>query len=250
MLRVYRPAIDTVLLDVDGTLVDSNDAHAHAWVEALAEAGVTRTFDSVRSLIGMGADQLLPHVSTALAATREPGKTAARREGEIFKQRYLHTIRPMDGARELLLTLKSHGVRCVVATSASNDQVDALLEVAMVGDLIVARATGNDAEQSKPAPDIVHAALLAARSRLVNSVMLGDTRYDIEAAHAAGLPAIALRCGGAPASDLSESAATFDTPHDLAMALQASTLNEIVAGSASRFMNEARAEHGQHNEAG
>ncbi len=244
MLRMYLPLIDTILLDVDGTLVDSNDAHARAWVEALTEAGVAVTFAAVRPLIGMGADQLLPRVSPALSRNREPGKTAARREGEIFKQRYLDSIRPMDGARDLLLALKRHSVRCVIATSASNEQVDSLLKIAGVSDLIDARATANDAEESKPAPDIVHAALLAARARLVNSVMLGDTRYDIEAAHAAGLPAIALRCGGASAEDLAESAATFDTPRDLALALDTQTLREIVADPGSRFMNEARTEYG------
>ncbi len=246
MLRVYRPVIDTILLDVDGTLVDSNDAHAHAWVEALAEIGVARSFASVRSLIGMGADQLLPRLSPALAATREPGKTAARREGEIFKERYLASIRPTDGARDLLLALKRQSVRCVIATSASNDQVDALLKIAEVADLIDARATANDAEQSKPAPDIVHAALLAARSRLVNAVMLGDTRYDIEAAHAAGVPAIALRSGGSPESDLAESAATFDRPLDFAHALETKTLRELVAHAGAKFIDEVPAEHGQH----
>ena len=243
MLRVYRPVIDTILLDVDGTLVDSNDAHAHAWVGALAEIGVAEPFAGVRSLIGMGADRLLPRVSPHLAVTREPGKTAARREGEIFKERYLGSIRPMEGARDLLLALKRQSVRCVIATSAGNEQVDALLKIAGIADLIDARATANDAEQSKPAPDIVHAALLAARSRRVNAVMLGDTRFDIEAAHAAGIPAIALRSGGSPESDLTESAATFDTPLDLAHALETKTLRELVAHAGSRFTDEAPAEH-------
>jgi HAD superfamily hydrolase (TIGR01509 family) len=245
MLHVYRPAIDTILLDVDGTLVDSNDAHAHAWLEALAEIGVIRPFVVVRSLIGMGADQLLPRISPVLSAGREPGKTAARREGEIFKERYLDSIRPMSGARDLLLALKRRGVRCAVATSAGNEQVDALLKVAEVSDLIDARATANDAEQSKPAPDIVHAALLAARSRRANAVLLGDTQYDIQAAHAAGLPAIALRCGGAPEADLAESARTFDSPLDFAQALESQTLRELVADAGPRFLNEVRAEDGE-----
>lgn len=237
VVRAHLSVIDTILIDVDGTLVDSNDAHAHAWVEALAEIGVNKTFASVRPLIGMGADHLLPSVSPDLAVTREPGQTAARREGEIFKDRYLDTIQPMDGARDMLVALKQRHVRCVIATSAGNEQVDALLEIAGVSDLIDARATANDAAESKPAPDIVHAALLAARARLVNSVMLGDTRYDILAAHAAGLPAIALRCGGASETDLAESARMFDTPRDFAAALATHTLTEIVTASRSRLMN-------------
>lgn len=228
MLRVYLAAIDTVLLDVDGTLVDSNDAHAHAWVKALAEAGIRETFCRVRRLIGMGADQLLPQISPELDAAREPGKTAARREGEIFRENYLELVGPMDGARDLLLELKRQKVRCVIATSAKGDQVDVLLEIAGVADLIDARATAEDAERSKPAPDIVRAGLLAARSSLVNAVMLGDTKYDIEAAHAAGLPAIALRCGGSSDAELADAAGIFDTPRDLALALGTHTLREIV----------------------
>ena len=235
MLRVHLPVIDTILLDVDGTLVDSNDSHARAWVEALSEAGAASTFAAVRSLIGMGADQLLPQISADLDAKREPGKSIARRAGEIFKERYLNGTRPTDGARELLVALKHQNVRCVIATSASNEQVNALLKVAGVSDLIDARATADDAAHSKPAPDIVHAALLAARSVLINAVLLGDTKYDIAAAHAAGMPAIALRCGGAPETDLSESAKVFGTPRDFADALETHTLREIVNPSSSRL---------------
>jgi len=108
----------------------------------------------------------------------------------------------MPGGRELLLALRHHGVRCVIATSASDEMVDALLKIAGVSDLIDARATANDAEQSKAAVDIVHAALLAARSRRVNSVMLGDTRYDVQASAAADVSAIALRCGVHPSPTL------------------------------------------------
>ena len=229
MLRVFLPVIDTILLDIDGTLVDSNDAHANAWVGALTESGVDAAFAEVRPLIGMGADQLLPIIDRTLDPAREPGKTAAGRQSEIFKNRYLGAIRPTTGARDLLVALKRQGVRCVIATSASNDQVDALLKVAGVADLIDARATATDAARSKPAADIVHAALLAARSRLINSVMLGDTRYDIEAAHAAGIPAISLRCGGSSAADLAESAVTFDTPLDFAQALKNYSLRDILA---------------------
>jgi HAD superfamily hydrolase (TIGR01509 family) len=229
VLRVFLPPIDTILLDIDGTLVDSNDAHAYAWVEALGKSGIHRTFADVRPLIGMGADQLLPQVDPYLSSLHEPGKTAAQREGEIFKERYLDSLAPMPGARALLEQLKRHDVRCVVATSASNEQLDDLLKLAGVGDLIDARATASDAARSKPSADIVHAALRAARARPSNSVMLGDTKYDIQAAHAAGIPALSLRCGGSSEIDLSDSAATFETPLDFAAALETSSLTEIIA---------------------
>jgi HAD superfamily hydrolase (TIGR01509 family) len=231
VLRVFLPIIDTILLDVDGTLVDSNDAHAAAWVAALTESGARASFPKVRGLQGMGADQLLPALDPRLSHLTEPGRTAARRQGEIFRERFLASVRPTDGARALLLALHAQGVRCVVATSASNAELEPLLRIADVGDLIDARATADDAAESKPAPDIMNAGLIAARARAINAVVLGDTRYDIQAAHAAGMPAIALRCGGAPEADLTESAATFDTPMDLARALETNSLRDIVAGT-------------------
>jgi HAD superfamily hydrolase (TIGR01509 family) len=229
VLRDFLPVIDTILLDIDGTLVDSNDAHAYAWVEALGKSGIHRTFADVRPLIGMGADLLLPQVDPYLSSSLEPGMTAALREGEIFKECYLDSLEPMPGARALLEQLKRQAVRCVIATSARNEQLDDLLKLAGIGDLIDARATASDAARSKPSADTLHAALLVARARASNSVMLGDTKYDIQAAHAAGIPAISLRCGGSSEIDLSDSAATFETPLDLAAALETSSLREIVA---------------------
>ena len=217
-----------MLLDVDGTLVDSNDAQAHAWFEALAEAGFPAPFRTVRSLIGMGADKLFPALDSGLSSSQEPGKSIASRQAAIFKQRYLDYVQPMKGARRLLEGLKQQEVKCVVATSAGADEVDALLKIADVADLIDAKATRDDAEESKPSADIVHAALLNARSRVVNAVMLGDTKYDIRAAHAAGIAAIGLRCGGSPEADLTDSAAIFDSPIELEEALASQSLREIV----------------------
>src|SRR3954471_20554630 len=90
-----------VLLDVDGTLVDSNDAHAHAWLKALAEAGVSAEFTAVRRLIGKGGDKLLPEVS-GIEADSARGQAISKRRGEIFQQEYLPKLRPFPGAKELL----------------------------------------------------------------------------------------------------------------------------------------------------
>jgi HAD superfamily hydrolase (TIGR01509 family) len=228
MLRVAQPPIDTILLDVDGTLVDSNDAHAYAWFEALADAGFPAAFSRLRSLIGMGADKLLPALGIGLSASEPPGKNIADRQAEIFEQRYLPSILPMPGARELLETLKRNQTKCVIATSSREDQLDPLLRVAEVAELIDTKATSDDAEESKPSADIVHAALLKARVRVANAVMLGDTKYDVQAAHAAGIAAITLRCGGSSDTDLANSAAIFDSPHELAVALESRSLREIV----------------------
>ena len=228
MLPVILPPLSTVLFDLDGTLVDSNDAHAYAWFQAFEEVDRPTPFNRIRALIGMGADQLLPALDPHFAPNIEPGKTATQRQREIFKKRYLPSIRPQPGARQLLLALKEREIQCVVATSASEKELDALLEIADIADLIDARATADDASVSKPAPDIVLAALLKARTRVINAVLVGDTRFDILAAHAAGIPAISLRCGGNPEHELVDSAGIFDTPADLMKAVTDRSLRDIV----------------------
>src|SRR5207249_11119648 len=115
-----------VLLDIDGTLVASNDAHARAWVEALAEHGIHVPFDSVRRLIGMGGDKLLPAVSGITEDTPE-GERISKRRREIFKARYLPTLRPTPGARQLLHRIRDEGLPMVVATSAKADELHGLL---------------------------------------------------------------------------------------------------------------------------
>src|SRR5208283_1716969 len=122
----------------DGTLLDSNDAHAGAWVLALREAGFAVTFAAVRPLVGMGADHLLPAVAPHLRSDADPGKRIVRRRAELFKERFLSTLRPTAGARDLLLALRKRDVRCVIATSASKQELGDLLRAARVDDLIEA----------------------------------------------------------------------------------------------------------------
>src|SRR4051812_19719372 len=106
-----------VLLDIDGTLIASNDAHAHAWVEALAEQGMPVPFARVRPLIGMGGDKLIPAV-TGLAADDPRGQELSKVRSRIFLERWLPTIRPFDQARELVQRIRDAGMRIAVATSA------------------------------------------------------------------------------------------------------------------------------------
>jgi HAD superfamily hydrolase (TIGR01509 family) len=169
--------------------------------------------------MGMGADQLLPALRTGLSADANPGKTIAARRGEIFKRHYLASLQPTPGARQLLLTLRAGGVTCVAATSAQRAELDALLERAGIADLIQTMSTSDDADASKPAPDIVHAALEKSGSAPEESVMLGDTRFDVEAALRAGVPVIALRCGGSTDSQLAGAAAVYDDPAALCEAI-------------------------------
>lgn len=202
------------LLDVDGTLIDSNDAHAESWVETFSAFGYDVPFARVRDLIGKGGDKLLPeaiHVEKDSAQGRE----ITQRRAAIFKKTYLPAIRAFASARELLLALKRRNFALVVATSASEKELASLLKVAGVEDLIDRAATSSDAKDSKPDPDILKAALAAAGCAPHEAVMLGDTPYDVEAARRAGVAMIALRCGGWDDAALGDATAIFDDPHDL-----------------------------------
>ena len=210
-----------VILDVDGTLVDSNDAHAHAWVEAFAEAGITVDYDIVRRCIGMGGDKLMPAVSGLDEGTPQ-GRRISERRGEIFKSTYLPAVRAMPGARELLERFIADGFVLSVASSAAEDELQPLLERAGGADLIPHRTSSDDADDSKPDPDIVQAALRKARVEKSSAIMLGDTPYDVEAALRAGIEIVALECGGWPREKLTGAAAVFRDLTDLLVHYDAS----------------------------
>lgn len=184
----------TVLLDVDGTLVDSNDAHANAWTRAFIEHGIEVRVSDVRRLIGMGGDKLLPAVADVQDSS-PLGMALARRKKELFNAA-LPGLQPTAGARSLLEYLREREIRLVVATSADDREMRAILKQGGLEDMFSAHTTKEDAAESKPDPDIVIAAMARADARPESTVMVGDTPYDISAAHRAGVAAIALRCGG------------------------------------------------------
>ena len=203
-----------VLLDVDGTLIDSNDAHARAWVDVGEEFGYAIAFDDVRWLIGMGGDKVLPRL-TGLEEDSEEGARLLERRGEIFRERYLPRLRAFNGVRPLLERLQGDGCRLVVATSASEEDLSALLKQVQLEDVIGAATNADEAEESKPAPDIIEAALQKAKASPEDVIMLGDTPYDIEAAQRAGVRTIAVRCGGWSEAELGGAVAVYADPADL-----------------------------------
>jgi phosphoglycolate phosphatase-like HAD superfamily hydrolase len=208
-------ALRTVLLDIDGTLIDSNDAHARAWVDSLREHGYVIRFEQVRPLIGMGGDKVLPQLTGLDPESGEAERMGATRS-ELFLDRELPTLRPTRGARALLEHLLAQGHELVVATSAKTDEVRALLEQAGVSDLIRLASSADDADRSKPDPDIVQAALRLSGSQAAHSALIGDTPYDVEAAARARVPAIALRCGGWWDDEaFAQATAIYDDPADL-----------------------------------
>lgn len=212
-----------VLLDIDGTLLDSNDAHAMAWVDALEEHGLKVPFEKIRPLIGKGGDKLLAEVAKIDDESKE-GQAIAKRRRAIFASRYLPTLVPFAGARALLERIRELGLRCVVATSASGEEVDSLLLKADVKDLIDEQATSSDASESKPDPDILHAAMSRAHLAARELVMIGDTPYDIEAARKAGVRTIAFRSGGWKDEDLQGAVEIYDGPAHLLAELPRSIL--------------------------
>lgn len=218
-------AIRGVILDVDGTLVDSNDAHAWAWRLALLEAGFNVPFERIRPLIGKGGDKLLPEVSGLSEDTPE-GERVSKRRGEIFQRDYLPRVAAFPRTRELLQRMRGDGLKLVVASSAKEDELRPLLEIAGAADLIEHATSTDDAEESKPDPDIVKAALAASGLTPAEVLMLGDTPYDVEAAGRAGIRTIALRCGGWREEDLAGAGAlaVYDDPADLLARYEASPL--------------------------
>lgn len=203
-----------VLLDVDGTLIDSNDAHARAWVDVGDEFGHPIEFGQVRWLIGMGGDRVLPQL-TGLEEESEEGQRMKERRGEIFREKYLPRLKAFGGARELLERLRDDGVKLVVATSASEKDLHALLKQAELDDLIENATNADDAESSKPAPDIVRSALAKSGAAAHECVMIGDTPYDVKAAQRAGVKIIGLRCGGWTDSELRGAVSVYADPADL-----------------------------------
>jgi HAD superfamily hydrolase (TIGR01509 family) len=203
-----------VIFDIDGTLVDSNDAHAQSWVDTFAEAGYDVPFETVRPLIGMGGDKLLPK-TIGVRHDSEEGKKLGKRRSEIFRKKYLPTLRPLDGSRALVQRIRSAGLKPVVATSAKDEELKSLLKAAEVADLMEEKATASDAKRSKPDPDIVEAAIEESGIAARNLIMIGDTPYDIEAAIRAKVRIIGFRSGGWTDDALKGAKEIYDGPADL-----------------------------------
>lgn len=190
-----------VIFDVDGTLVDSVDHHARAWQDAFRAFGHDFDFAAIRRQIGKGGDELLPVFLSA--AQMAEGEAIEARRGEILKAAYLPKIEAFPGVRPLFRRLRADGVRIALASSAKADELAIYKKVAQIEDLVDVETSSDDAEKSKPNPDIFEAALarLSGIDR-ADVVVVGDTPYDAEAAGRAGLRSIGVLCGGFSERDL------------------------------------------------
>lgn len=210
--------IDAVLLDLDGTLVDSVYEHVRAWKLAFQRVGLDVPGARIHRAIGMGGDQLVAEVAGE-AAERTVGDAVRKLHDELFWEE-MQEVRALPGAGDLLRAVHQAGLTMVLASSSPADQVDRMLEVVDDAHLIDHLTTGDDADASKPAPDII--AVAAEKAGTSRAVVVGDAVWDIESARRAGLPCIALRSGGIGEDEL-RAAGAVDValgPGDLAERLQ------------------------------
>lgn len=206
-----------VVFDIDGTLLDSVDLHARAWVEAFGHFGIPAEEAVVRRQIGKGGDQLLPVFVDADRLARE-GETIEAYRSDLFKRRYLDRVRPFPGVRELLTRLREDGLTIALASSGKASEVENYQRILGIEALVDAVTSSDDADRSKPHPDIFQAALKKLPDLPKEAVIaVGDTPYDAEAAGKAGIRTIGLLCGGFPEADLSDAGciAIYRDPQDL-----------------------------------
>lgn len=196
--------IEAVIFDVDGTLVDTVDMHAEAWQRAFREFGKDLEFSAIRTQIGKGGDQLMP-VFLNERELEEIGQKVEKRRGEIFKAEYLPKTRAFPRVRDLVARVKKDDKRVALASSAAEDELEYFKQITNIADLLEGETSGDDAERSKPEPDIFEAALEKLGSPGASRcIVVGDTPYDAIAAAKIKLQTIGLLCGGFPEESLRE----------------------------------------------
>ena len=220
----------TAILDVDGTLVDTNYLHAIAWYRAFRELDVVLPTWRIHRHIGMGGDQLVPALAGEDFEQERGGKVR-----EVETERYRELIGEVEvlpGARALIEYLKGEGHTVILASSAKEQELDRYLELLGARELADGWTTSADVEATKPEPDLVRAALDRAGTAGADAVMVGDSTFDCEAASRAGVRSIAVLTGGFSSEELRESgaAAVYESVEELvrridetSLAAQAST---------------------------
>ncbi|MBV9862330.1 MAG: HAD family hydrolase [Alphaproteobacteria bacterium] len=217
--------IEAVVFDIDGTLVDSVDLHARAWQEAFARFGHRVGYGEVRSQIGKGGDQLMP-VFLSQDEIDHRGEEIETWRSDLFKRRYLPRVQAFPEVRELFERVRRNGQRIALASSAKGDELAIYKKIAGIEDLVDDETSSDDAEKSKPHPDIFEAALERLGVAPERAVAVGDSPYDAEAAGKIGLRTIGVLCGGFPEADLRAAGciAIYRDPADLLLRFDASPL--------------------------
>jgi HAD superfamily hydrolase (TIGR01549 family) len=191
-----------IIFDVDGTLVDTVDLHAASWAETLRHFGRDVTHEEVRRQIGKGGDQLMPVFLPPEMVERRGEEIESFRK-DLYMREYIGKARPFPGVPELFRRIRAAGQRVVLASSAKGEELEHYKRLAGIAELLDGATSADDAERSKPFPDI----FLAALDRLspigaAEAVVVGDTPYDAEAAMKAGIRPVGVLCGGFPEAEL------------------------------------------------
>jgi HAD superfamily hydrolase (TIGR01509 family) len=194
-----------VVLDIDGTLVDTNYQHALAWFRAFRRQGIVLPLWRIHRHIGMGGDQLVGAL-TDEDTDKRCGDAIREDEGKLYLE-LIEEVEPMEGSRELIEDLRERGHVVVLASSAKEQEVDHYLDLLDARELAHAWTTSADVEATKPQPDLIHAALERAGGSASDAVMVGDTPWDVRAASRASVPTIAVRTGGFGVDELEEAGA-------------------------------------------
>jgi HAD superfamily hydrolase (TIGR01509 family) len=184
-----------LLLDVDGTLVDSNDGHARCWIEAFAHFGKELEYDLVRHQIGKGGDLLVPDLLNA-REMRRFGEELKSFRSKLYKEKYLPDVKPFPRVKETMAALHARGITLVLASSSNEEEVEYYTHLLGVEELIAGSTSKGDAELSKPSPEIFRAALERSGRNEERAFAVGDTPYDVLAAHRIPLPVVAVLSGG------------------------------------------------------
>ena len=203
------------ILDIDGTLVDTNYHHAIAWFRAFRQHGIVLPIWRIHRHIGMGGDQLIGALTDERFEEREGDSVRAAEK--VLYMELIGEVEPMQGARQLLEEIKRRGHTVVLASSAKADEVEHYVELLDARAIADAWTTSADVEQTKPQPDLVNSALQKAQAGAKDAVMVGDTPWDVQAAKSAKVPTIAVRTGGFGQDELEEAgaAAVFESVAEL-----------------------------------
>jgi HAD superfamily hydrolase (TIGR01509 family) len=206
-------AIKAFIFDIDGTLLDSVEPHINSWIEAFNAHGYRISRGRIHRVVGMGSDKMIP-LLTGLAADAPEVGAIKRLKAEIYESRHLYRVRPLPGVSELLQALQQRGIRLAVASSATGEKLDRLLELAECADDLPCESCIDG--RSKPDPDKVLGAARWLGLDPADCVVVGDSPFDAQAAAAAGALFIGLRSGGRIDSVLAPALAVFDDPAHLA----------------------------------
>jgi HAD superfamily hydrolase (TIGR01549 family) len=208
--------LKAVIFDIDGTLIDSVDLHARSWVESFARFGAEVRLEDVRGHIGEGAERLIPSFVPGIPESER--RQIEEDRSALFKREYLRKVKPFPKVKDLFARIRAAGCQLALASSCAADEIDRYKAIAGISGMTDYDVTADDAGSSKPSPDIFLKALERLRPIIPSQAcVVGDTKYDGEAARQAGIPFIGVTCGGSSKQELERSGALaiYRDPADL-----------------------------------